>query len=319
MKKIRSLFVAGLFTITALAQQDIQFTQFMNNKLYYNPGVAGTSGSICINAVHRSQWVGFENAPTTQNINAEIPVKAVHGAFLINITNDQIGFFRDIKAGIGYSFNTSLAGGVLGLGIQVDFINKGLTDGQWIPPDGQLGNLDPNLGLLTNDNTTMTPELNFGAYFTRPDFYVGISSSQLLSAKAELQSQIPSQITEIKGERHYFLMGGYNWDIPNTAIQLQPAILAKTDLNSPVQLDINASALYNNRLWGGLGYRLQDAFSVMLGYYILPNLRLSYSYDLTTSALQTASSGSHEVMVNYCFKIVIPEKEPGYYRNPRFL
>lgn len=319
MKKIRLLFVAGLFTVTAFAQQDIQFTQFMNNKLYYNPGVAGTSGSICFNGVYRSQWVGFDNAPTTQNINAEIPIKFLRGAAMLSITNDQIGFFQTIKFGLGYAYNMSLAGGTLGLGLQVDFLQRGMTSGTWIPPDDIN---DGSLAVTGEDNSAIVPELNFGAFFTRPDFYIGISSSQLLAAKTELNGMLTGQtgqVAQIKGERHYFLMGGYNWDIPNTAIQLQPATMIKSDFKGPIQADINVSALYNNKVWGGLGYRLQDAFSLMLGYYILPSLRLSYSYDLTTSALKTASSGSHEVMINYCFKITIPEKEPGYYRNPRFL
>ena len=315
MKKILSVIVIAFFSLNVYAQQDIQFTQFMNNKLYYNAGVAGSSGSICINGVHRTQWAGFSNAPTTQNLNAEIPIGAIKGAAIINITNDQIGFFQDIKFGIGYAYQMELAGGSLGLGIEVDFINKGLTTGTWIPPD----NLnDGALGKL-GDNTTMTPELNFGAYYQNSSFYAGISSTQLLAAKSDLTSINDGLVTEIKGERHYFIMGGYNWDIPNTAITLTPAALIKTDLKSPFQADINVSALYNSKIWGGLSYRLQDAISLMAGYYILPSLRLSYSYDLTTSALRTASSGSHEVMLNYCFKIVIPEKEPGYYRNPRFL
>jgi len=64
---------------------------------------------------------------------------------------------------------------------------------------------------------------------------------------------------------------------------------------------------------------LQDAVSIMAGYYIFPELRLTYAYDLTTSALRNASSGSHEIMLNYCFTIEIPPREKGYYRNPLFL
>ncbi len=313
MKKILLTCLAGLIISTSFAQQEIQFTQFMNNKLYYNPGVAGSSGSICLNAVHRTQWAGFENAPTTQNLNAEIPIKAIFGALSINITNDQIGFFQDIKFGLGYAFQLELANGKLGLGFSVDFINKGLDGGKWIPPDTDS---DPFLGKF--GSTTMTPELNFGAYYESTKFYVGISSKELLSALSEIDNNFGG-VTAIKSERNYFIMGGYNWAIPNTSITLTPAAFLKTDLKGPLQADINVSALYNNKIWGGVSYRLQDAISLMAGYYIMPALRLSYSYDITTSAMRSASSGSHEVMLNYCFKIEIPPREKGYYRNPRFL
>jgi type IX secretion system PorP/SprF family membrane protein len=313
MKRLLSATVAGLIATFAFGQQEIQFTQFMNNKLYYNPGVAGSSGAICINAVHRTQWAGFENAPSTQNINAEIPIQAILGAISVNITNDKIGYFQDIKFGIGYAYQMNLANGTLGLGLSVDVINKGLSDGSWITPD------NPNDAALGKfGSSSMTPELNFGAYFQSPTFYAGVSSREILSANAELDNNFGS-VTGIKLERSYFIMGGYNWNIPNTPIVLTPALMAKTDLKGPMQLDINASALYNNKIWGGVTYRLQDAIAVMAGYYIMPDLRVSYSYDITTSALRTASSGSHEIMLNYCFKIEIPPREKGYYRNPRFL
>jgi len=313
MKRLLSATVAGLIATFAFGQQEIQFTQFMNNKLYYNPGVAGSSGAICINAVHRTQWAGFENAPSTQNINAEIPIQAILGAISVNITNDKIGYFQDIKFGLGYAYQMNLANGTLGLGLSIDFINKGLSDGSWITPDNPS---DAALGKF--GSTSMTPELNFGAYFQSPTFYAGISSREILSANAELDNNFGS-VTSIKLERSYFIMGGYNWNIPNTPIVLTPALMAKTDLKGPMQLDINASALYNNKIWGGVTYRLQDAIAIMAGYYIMPDLRVSYSYDITTSALRTASSGSHEIMLNYCFKIEIPPREKGYYRNPRFL
>jgi type IX secretion system PorP/SprF family membrane protein len=165
----------------------------------------------------------------------------------------------------------------------------------------------------------MSPELNFGVYYQSPQYYFGLSSRQLLATQSELESQITGFVTGVRNVRNYFVMGGYNWNIPNTPITLKPAFMAKTDLQGPFQADINVSALYNNKIWGGVTYRTQAALAIMAGYYIMPDLRLSYSYDLTTSALRSTSSGSHEVMLNYCFKIEIPPREKGYYRNPRFL
>ena len=64
-------------------------------------------------------------------------------------------------------------------------------------------------------------------------------------------------------------------------------------------------------LWVMTGWRQPDQ--------ITKDLRASYSYDLTTSTLRNSSSGSHEIMMTYCFTIEIPPKEKGSYRNPIFL
>jgi type IX secretion system PorP/SprF family membrane protein len=112
-------------------------------------------------------------------------------------------------------------------------------------------------------------------------------------------------------------MGGYDLDLGNGFV-LQPAAMVKTDFVT-TQLDLNAAATYNNEIWGGVTYRVYDAMAIMAGYKLNKDLRVTYSYDLTTSKLRTSSSGSHEIMMNYCFTIEIPPKEKGSYRNPIFL
>lgn len=78
------------------AQQDVQFTQYYHNRLGFNPGVAGSGEGICVNMGQRLQWVGFEGAPNTLNVNASIPLDVLHGGLMVNIVNDRIGFFEDV-------------------------------------------------------------------------------------------------------------------------------------------------------------------------------------------------------------------------------
>ena len=312
MKKTRIALFAMLCSSALWAQQDVQFTQFANNKIFYNPGVTGAGDAICLSAAHRSQWVGFENAPTTQNFSANIPLNFLHGGLALNFTNDMIGYFQDITFGVGYGYQMDLAGGTLGLGLRADFRNKNVTSGVWAPP--QTMN-DPSLVAL--GSTSMATDLSFGAYYQQDAWYAGLSSTRLLETKDILNATGGSANAQIRGQRHYYLMGGYNLDLGN-GIVLQPATMIKSDLVT-TQLDINAAATYNNQIWGGVTYRVYDALAVMAGYQITKDLRATYSYDLTTSSLAKSSSGSHEIMMSYCFTIEIPPKEKGSYRNPIFL
>ena len=312
MRKTRLALFAMLCSSAIWAQQDVQFTQFANNKIFYNPGVIGSGDAICLSAAHRSQWVGFENAPTTQNFSANVPLDIIGGGLSVNFTNDMIGFFQDITAGVGYGYQASLAGGTLGLGVRVDFRNKNVTSGVWAPP--QTMN-DPSLVQL--GATSMATDLSFGTYYQRDNWYAGLSSTRLLETKDILTANGGSGNAQIRGQRHYYLMGGYDIDLQNGFV-LQPAMMVKTDLVT-TQFDLNAAATYNNQIWGGVTYRVYDALSVMAGYQITKDLRATYSYDLTTSSLRNSSSGSHEIMMSYCFTIEIPPKEKGSYRNPIFL
>jgi type IX secretion system PorP/SprF family membrane protein len=312
MKKTLIALFAIVCSSALWAQQDVQFTQFANNKIFYNPGVTGAGDAICLSAAHRSQWVGFDNAPTTQNFSANIPLNFLHGGLALNFTNDMIGYFQDITVGVGYGYQMDLAGGTLGLGIRADFRNKNITSGVWAPP--QTMN-DPSLVAI--NSSSMATDLSFGAYYQQESWYAGLSSTRLLETKDILNATGGSANAQIRGQRHYYFMGGYNLDLGN-GIVLQPAAMVKTDLVT-TQLDINAAATYNNQIWGGVTYRVYDALAVMGGYQITKDLRATYSYDLTTSSLANSSSGSHEIMMSYCFTIEIPPKEKGSYRNPIFL
>lgn len=310
-KHILAAVFVGLSSV-AFAQQDVQFTQYYHNLAGFNPGVAGSNDAICLNVGHRSQWVGFDNAPTTQAINADIPLSVLHGGLLVSILNDQIGFFQDISAALGYAYQMDLGPGTLGIGFAVDFRNKNVKQAQWIYPDGTAGSNDPSI--LRPNTSAMTPELNFGIHYNAPTFFAGLSTSRLLQSEANFGGT-----ARYKSKMHYYLTGGYHIPLEEYQLVLTPTALIKSDLNSNISLDLNVNALFQDKIYGGLGYRNQDALSLMAGYQILPSLRLAYSYDITTSALSGYSGGSHEIFLNYCFNIEIPEPIPGSYRNVRFL
>ena len=315
---MKRLFVLTflLLSVGMNAQQDLQFTQFVQNKMLFNPGFTGNRESICLDVLHRSQWVGVDNAPTTQNFNVNLPVRFLHGGIGLVITNDQIGFFQDITVGLAYGYQREVGNGKLGVGLMVDFKNKALTSGEWLAPDGSSGGTD--VSIAANQSTALTPDLSFGVYYENERWWAGLSSSRLIEGEFQLGNQVGSSAA-FRGKRHYYLMGGYNWAIPNTNWELMPAVLAKSDLSAPFTVDVNVNALYNKRIWGGVSYRTQDAISAQAGVYVLPALKLGYSYDHTLSDISAQSGGSHEVMLGYCFKIERPEKIPGSYRNPRVL
>jgi type IX secretion system PorP/SprF family membrane protein len=319
MKKTLLLIIFAL-PFLAHSQQDVQFTQFMHNRIYYNPAVAGAGGAICLNALHRSQWVGFEGAPTTQNVNANIPIKKLGGGIGLSIVNDQIGFFSNVSARLMYAYQFQLANGTLGIGVGASFLNKSLGDALWIPSDyaSPDGGIDGALPAI--DANGFQIDGIFGIYYENQDFWGGLSSTRVIESTADVTSIAGSvgDVAFFKNARHYYVMGGYNWAIPATNWELRPSTLVKLTSGSTT-FDLNVTGVYNNKFWGGVTYRLQDAIAATMGWQVTPDIRLGYSYDVATSALSGQGGGSHEVMVQYCFKIEIPPREKGSYKNPRFL
>ena len=80
----------------------------------------------------------------------------------------------------------------------------------------------------------------------------------------------------------------------------------------PVSLDINTKISFRDKIWIGGAYRKDDSFSGMVGFNVGSLFNLGYAYDFTTSALNTVSRGSHEVvlglLLNNRYQVTCPQK-----------
>nr|WP_133272747.1 type IX secretion system membrane protein PorP/SprF [Hymenobacter radiodurans] len=68
MKRALTLLLPPLLllaTLPALAQQQAQYSQYMNNNYILNPGATGVEDYIDVKFSYRTQWTGLEGAPKT--------------------------------------------------------------------------------------------------------------------------------------------------------------------------------------------------------------------------------------------------------------
>ena len=65
----------------------------------------------------------------------------------------------------------------------------------------------------------------------------------------------------------------------------------------PAQFDLNVKVQYMDLLWLGASYRVKDGYAAMLGANVGNTLNIGYSYDLTTTDLNTVSRGTHELII----------------------
>jgi len=311
MRGILTAVVCVGLVSTSFAQQDPQFTQFMFDRLSINSGVAGTSGNICATALLRQQWTGFDGAPKTGLINIHGPINKINSGVGLTAYFDELGQQKSSIVRLHYAYHFKPGGGVgtLGVGVYAGLISRTL-GANWVAVDPVAN----DAAIPDNGVSDSGFDMGAGLYYQHPKFWVGLSATQLP------ETQLTN--VSIRNARHYYAQAGYYWDI-NPDFQLQPNLLVKSDAAS-TQLDLNATMLYKKTLWLGVTYRTEDAIAPLIGYQTHVGkeqksmLRIGYSYDLTTSELKNYSSGSHEVMLSYCFGIKKVVKRE-IYRNVRFL
>ena len=56
---------------------------------------------------------------------------------------------------------------------------------------------------------------------------------------------------------------------------------------------------YKDLFWFGASFRHQDGFAGMVGMNLSNSINLGYSYDVTTSQLNTVSKGTHELLIGF--------------------
>jgi len=316
MHSKRLIFLVAFYffiSLSATAQQQVQVSHIMFNHMAINPGYAGLRGALDVMGVARQQWQGLRDesdkriGPQSYMLTANMPVPFLAGGASVGMLQDNLGFERNVGLQLGYSYHISRFGGRIGLGIQVGFLDKTIDFASLTP-------INPNDPLL---NTTQGESQIF-ADFAVGAFYLGANQRWIgLSLSQIMQTRGFNNMGQLR--RHAYLTLGNPMTLailPN--MEITPSMLVKTDFHS-LQFDINTTIEYNNRVRAGVSYRLQDAVVLFLGFN-MGQVRLGYSYDITTSAIGRASrsKGSHEVMVQYRLDLRL-DRPREVQRNIRFL
>lgn len=306
-----AIVVSGL---TAHAQQDPQFTQYMFNGLYVTPAFAGVEGVTQLTAMHRSQWLGYESsfndggAPTTQLISFNSPIYKLKSGFGIYAVNDKLGPQNNIEAHAMYAYHLGLKDSKLSFGLKVGFYSQAINYDQYraIHPD------DPLLSGRAGKESQIRPDVGFGLFYRAEKFYLGAGINHL--TRAEFDFGINQARNAL--ENHLNFTGGYYYEV-NFDLTLTPTVLVKTDFKE-YSFDLGVIATLKDKMWAGLSFRQSEAANVLLGYSFLKDksLRFGYAIDIVVKDQEAKENFSHELMLSYQLPVYATGKK--VVRTPRY-
>ena len=304
MKKIITIIAVILFTVSAKAQQDPQYTQYMYNMNIINPAYAGSYDALSLNFLGRTQWVGIDGAPQTLTLGAHSPVGKNVGLGL-SVIVDKIGPVQEqnLYGDFSYTLNVS-ENAKLALGIKAGFTFFNIC----LPC---LNTTDPNDAAFINQNANrVLPNVGAGVFYYTDKFYAGLSVPNLLETFHF--EKTGGQITRASERKHYFLTSGYVFDLDQD-IKLKPSIMVKAAEGAPLSVDFSGNVLFNEKFELGLSYRLDESVSALVNVRARDNLRIGYAYDYTLTNLGNFNSGSHEIFLLFNFDF-----ERNKIKSPRF-
>ena len=285
------VFISLISVSTTFAQQDSQFTQYMYNTIVINPAYAGSRGVTSLFLIHRNQWVGLDGAPVSNSFSINKPVSNSAVGLGISFLNDRIGvsdsntFSGDVSYSIPVSANSKLS---FGLKASVN----------WLSVDyNRLTIRDPEDIILSQQNnidSQFSPNIGVGIYWHSSKNYFGLSVPNFLETK-RYNDNISSTA---KDKMHFYLIAGSVFKV-NTNVQFKPAMLTKLVQGAPLQVDLSANFLFNEKFTFGVAYRLNAAVTGLVGFQVSDSWQIGYAYDTDSTKLAHYNSGSHELFLRF--------------------
>jgi type IX secretion system PorP/SprF family membrane protein len=292
-----------VLTTTANAQQDPGYTQYMYNTMTVNPGYAGSTGSLDVGLLHRSQWTGLDGAPETQSLTIHSPLTNDAIGLGFSAVHDKLGPSSELYIEGNFSYTIRFAEDkklAFGLKAGMRSLNVDWTKGRYYD------DVDPLLN--NNIQGKIKPSIGAGLYYYTDRWYAGASVPSFL--RGDYYDDVKEAV--LSERLHWYLIGGYVFDVTES-IKLKPAFMAKLVSGAPVTYDLSANVLIQEKLTLGVSHRFDDSVSALAGFQILPSLFAGYAFDYTVTRLNKYNDGSHEIILRY----QLPKKS-SQIKSPRF-
>jgi type IX secretion system PorP/SprF family membrane protein len=178
MKKIIKSLILLLIPLSLAGQQTPVTSQYVLNPLTINPAFAGNRGALNIAAFYRRQWVGISGSPETITLAIDAPVLDSKLGLGFIVQNDKLGVTKETKFSTVYAYKIKMKdNGELSLGLGAGIIT---TNSAW----SDLVVIDQgDENYLVDSRVFVVPDFSFGVYYSKQNYFVGMSIPNLLGYK----------------------------------------------------------------------------------------------------------------------------------------
>lgn len=287
-----------LLAVTQVKGQEFPWSlQYITNMHTINPAYVGIWDRAGLMLSTRTNWVGINGAPLTQQFSYNTPIKDQKSGFGLNIQRLNIGLEKrmyftgdysyQIRLDMHYYMRFGFRAGIL------SFANN-LTDYKLYPdyiPDSEFAN-DINLYYMTI--------FGFGGILYNEDYYISISVPQMMNNTFKVNRQRYSSLSEFQT---MYLSGGYAFKLTKDFI-LRPNLLIAATVGKPVYFDAAAVLYFPGNLQAGLNIRSNGAVCFSGQYTFNNNLRIGYASEyFLIPDISKYQMGSYEFFVGYDFNL----------------
>ncbi len=323
MKKMAVALICILCVQLLIGQQKPQYTQYILNNYIINPALSGIESYTDVKLSQRLQWVGLQGAPVTTYFTINTPLgkednrqttatvqkqgenprgksywenyeaAKPHSGIGLVLVDDHTGPLNNFNVDATYAYHIGLSPKTnLAVGFGLGITNLSLDRGSLYfetPVDPAVYN--------SGSVNTIKPDFIAGIWLYSADYFVGASAQQIITQNVSFTGNSVA-LNHGKLVPHLFGTAGYRFLLTDD-VNMVTSVMVKYIEPLPVQLDFTVKLLYQDFLWVGANKRTYDGFAAMVGMNVSSKFNIGYSYDLTTSRLNTISFGTHEIILGF--------------------
>lgn len=322
LKALLMFMVILLFIFPEAKTQDVQFSQFTNLPLYYNPAYAGLAQGMRAKFAYRRQWVKMPEDFKAMNFNMDIAARGIPGSgglgLMFDSSNEGGGLIKRNSFGLNLAVRIPIMQDMISqFGISASFVQKHIDWSRLVFSD----QLDENYGnIYTSDfvppssNKVNYPDFGIGGVFRfaqdagKDSEVIGTfgfavqhvfePNESFINLESKLPVKIVAtvdfQIQQSDNSR------GYN----DRGFKFNPAIIYMNQAGMDSwSVGLN---VYKQPIYVGVWYRNSEfqfldnsALIIMLGlntnFGDNARMKFVYSYDAMLTDITKATGGSHEL------------------------
>jgi type IX secretion system PorP/SprF family membrane protein len=279
-----------------VAQQIPLYSQYLYNRLLYNPAETGTGDRTVAHFIYRKQWQNFQGGPETRllSVNGGFPNKRLGlGGYIFSDYTGEV--VKRIGGKLTYAYHLPLGDEqTLSLGIGAGVVDHSI-DREKVRIE------DPTDEVITGQLDVGTAvDATVGLRYRWKGLKLGASVPQVV--ESDLRYVNNREDANYQLARHYTGYGSYEFQFgSDDNWGLEPLVMMRTTEDFQYQLDGNLIATYDDFVWLSAGYRWDYAATFAAGVKVHDLIKVGYSYDLAVNELKGFSGGSHEVMLGVVF------------------
>lgn len=291
-KGLLAVSMLSLFLLELSGQEQVYFSQYMHNRMVYNPAFAGDRDIPGFSFHSRQQWISWEGSPSANLLMAHTRLKNKNAGLAVSFSYDRMGPVQYTGLSGAYSYTVRITDEsklMMGLQGEMRILQIHLSKLQLVDQGDQLFETDPGV--------KVQPNVGFGLNYQYQNYSVNFSIPRILNGNLSPYGGETSKWS--KTHRVFYLEASSMYKISET-LKLKPSLLVALASGISPFVELTGMFLYREKFGTGAFYRFNNTLGGMIRYNHQDRVIVGYSYDVSLGYIQY-NAGTHELFLGYNF------------------